>query len=215
MKLTVQNLSKKFNDQQVFSGVNFSLREGQLKLLFGPSGSGKTTLIRTIAEFVSATTGTIRLDGKSQSHYDPQSWRRQVVLLHQEPRMFPGSVKENIELAAEYHNIEINSDKLLSQCALDVDPDQPANSLSGGEKKRVSLARALAINPSFLLLDEPTAFLHENARITIDELILDLVDSENLGVMWITHNTDECKKLGASGYKLKNGKWSELNLTED
>ncbi len=208
MRLEARDLSHRFHDRVLFENVSFTLKDDQLRVLFGPSGAGKSTLIRILAGLVSPHEGRILLDDVPFEETDPQDWRRRVVLLHQTPRMFPGSVEDNLRLAADYHDLSVDPSALLERCRLEVGLDQPAGTLSGGEQKRLALARALSVRPRFLLLDEPTASLDERSRRTIDGLIRDL--SGDTGVLVVTHNPREIEELDVPGYRLEGGRFERL-----
>ncbi len=203
--LEAVNVSFGWNGRELLRNVNLELEAGQMRVLFGPSGSGKSTLIRVLAGFETPVQGEVFLDGKGQSDYSPREWRRRVVLLHQEPRMFPGTVEENLTRGARYHGLEVRTGELLEKLDLNLDASRDAADLSGGEKKRLALGRALAVRPDYLLLDEPSSSLDESTRETIDELILQLVEDFNLGILVVTHNPDEVQRLGARGYRLREG----------
>lgn len=203
-------LTKRFGDTTLFDNASLRLTRGENSVLFGASGAGKSTLIRILAGLEEPDGGTVRLDGTDRREIPPRNWRRRVILVHQEPRMFPGSVTENITLAADKHDIDVNPGEILENLQLDLDPDSPAKNLSGGERKRVALGRALALNPDFLLLDEPTASLDESARETIDDLILSAIHNGNRGVLIVTHNPREVAKFGTTGYLLRNGTLEDL-----
>lgn len=212
MRLEARDLAHRFDDRVLFEDVSFTLKDDQLRVLFGPSGAGKSTLIRILAGLVSPDEGRLLLDGVPFEETDPQSWRRRVVLLHQDPRMFPGSVEDNLRLAADYHDLSVDPSALLERCRLQVGLDRPAGTLSGGERKRLALARALSVRPRFLLLDEPTASLDERSRRTIDRLIRDL--SGDTGILAVTHNPREIEEFDVPGFRLEDGRFERLAAGE-
>lgn len=208
--LETSDLDYMIDDRILFRGADTSCDRGDLKVVFGDSGVGKTSFIRILAGFETPSDGAVTLDGQSINSVPPGDWRRQVILLHQQPRMFPGSIERNLTIPAQYHDASFNVDDLLQQCELNQSPDQPAHTLSGGEKQRLALARALVIDPEFLLLDEPTASLHEEAQVAIDELMLDLAESRDIGIYFVTHDTREVRRLGGNGYAIEHNQFVPL-----
>lgn len=204
------NLSKRYEDNVLFEKISLQLERRQTAVLFGASGEGKSTLIRILSGLQEPDSGEVKLDGTARRNIDPEDWRRRVVLVHQEPRMFPGSVEDNITLAARHHGITVDTEEILGDLELEIDPTLPARNLSGGEKKRVALGRAIALNPDFLLLDEPTASLDESVRESIDNLILSSIQGDERGVLVVTHNPREVEKFGTTGYLLSDGELGEL-----
>ena len=185
--LRTEGLSFFFENESILKNVSRSFPRGDISVLMGDSGVGKTTFLRLLAGFLTPDKGTIYLGEHPQSSFEPEDWRKRVVLLHQQPAMFPGSVQENINRVARYHDLTADVDDLLRKCDLTVQPNMDAGALSGGQKKRLALARALVLNPDFLLLDEPTGSLDEQTAKHIGTLIESLTNDGQLGILMVTH----------------------------
>lgn len=173
--------------QAVFSLTKISYRQilvipvleipaGSLFSITGKSGSGKTTLLKLLNNLISCEEGgTVLYYGQNVLNIDPVSLRRRVVMIPQSPFIFPGTVRENIRLAFHFNRKELPEqdviENLLDQLDLPGFIDKDTFNLSGGEKQRLALARALLLDPETLLLDEPTAALDtENAEAVIKYL---------------------------------------------
>lgn len=205
-----RNLSQHVEGKTLFEAITLSLEPNRTKILFGASGEGKSTLIRILAGLEEPDAGTVLLDGTPRNEIDPRTWRRRVILVPQTPHMFPGSIADNLTMAADYHGIDADVTAILEDLRIDLDPGSEARTLSGGEQKRVALGRALALNPDYLLLDEPTASLDESVRSSIDNLILTSIESGKRGVLLVTHNPREVEKFGTDGYLLSDGTLTSL-----
>lgn len=212
--LVADNLTKRFSDELLFESVTMKLRRGELKILFGASGIGKTTLVKILARLEKPDSGEVTLDSIPSDDITPEEWRRKVVMVHQTPCVFPGTVKQNFSFIANYHNISVDYNNITDPLLLSEKLEREASELSGGEQKRLALGRAIAVQPDFLLLDEPTVSIDEPLIESIDELILDLAKNQDIGILVVTHNTDEVRRLGQQGYHLKNQTFHNLSLAE-
>jgi putative ABC transport system ATP-binding protein len=131
-----------------------------------------------------------------------------MVLVPQESVMFPGTVKDNIGFSLKIHNIF--SEEIIKQSLSDTGLSKEflsknANQLSGGEKKRVSLARALALTPKMLLLDEPTTGIDPKNLKTVEQRILEFSKQRNLTVLWVTHDVEQAKRVSNRIANIKDG----------
>lgn len=131
-----------------------------------------------------------------------------MVLVPQESAMFPGTVKDNIGFALKIHNIF--DEEIIEQSLIDTGLSKKflsknASQLSGGEKKRVSLARALALSPKMLLLDEPTTGIDPKNLQTVEQRILDFSKQRNLTVLWVTHDVEQAKRVSNRIANIKEG----------
>lgn len=199
--LTVRNLVTRFGSNVIHNGLNLDVKRGEIIGIVGGSGTGKSVLLREIIGLMNPAEGQIRVLGEdphSQDRKRAEALRRRWGVLFQEGALFSAlTVSQNIlmpmreftTLRAEMRR-DLAAIKLglvgLSPDAGDKRPSQ----LSGGMKKRVGLARALALDPEILFLDEPTAGLDPISANAFDELILSLRDSLGLTVVMITHDLD-------------------------
>ncbi len=173
---------------QILSNLDLKVQKGELVTIMGASGSGKTTLLRLINRLSEIDSGIILLNGKDIRDYDPIKLRRMVGMVFQVPVVFKGSVRDNLAFGMKLwgNNIDIEAlakDVVIPDNLLDAD----AEHLSGGEKQRVCIARALANQPEMLLLDEPTSSLDAKTAEKIEELLLKLRRERNLTMLWVTH----------------------------
>jgi lipopolysaccharide export system ATP-binding protein len=195
--LQARDLGKAFKGRQVVNGVSLSLRRGEVVGLLGPNGAGKTTCFYMITGLIPADFGEITIDGEDVTNL-PMYMRARLGLgyLPQEPSIFRGmSVKDNVltvlePLEPDKARREARALELLAELRIDRLRDQRATSLSGGERRRLEIARALATDPSYILLDEPFAGIDPLAIADIRELI-GFLKARGIGVLITDHNVLE------------------------
>jgi phospholipid/cholesterol/gamma-HCH transport system ATP-binding protein len=195
--ISVKNLVNRFGSQLVHDNLCLDVRRDEILGVVGGSGSGKSVLMRSILGLQRPTSGTITVLGQQIKYHKPGPSRCWGVLFQGGALLSGLTVQENVELPmALYSNMpvetrhELASLKLLmTGLSLSVADKYPSE-LSGGMRKRVSLARALALEPKILFLDEPTAGLDPIAATEFDELITYLHDNLDLTIMMITHDVD-------------------------
>lgn len=209
--LVATNLGKTYNKRPILLGVDFHLQRGEAIGLLGPNGAGKTTCFSIITGLISPDMGRIWLDGHDITHLPMyRRARLGVGYLPQEPSIFRGmTVEQNIRAVLELvepseEHREQTIDALLDEFAISHLRQSSAISLSGGERRRVEIARALATAPHFLLLDEPLAGIDPIAMNEIRELILHL-KVRNIGVLLTDHNVRETLDIIDRAYILHNG----------
>jgi len=195
--LVVDNIGKAFRGRTVVKGVTLQLRRGEVLGLLGPNGAGKTTCFYMITGLIPADYGAIYLDGENitaQPMY--QRARMGVGYLPQETSIFRGmTVEENIMAVVELREQDVARARatvtgLLEELHIDHLRKAPAVSLSGGERRRVEIARALASEPSFMLLDEPFAGIDPLAIADIREVI-GYLKNRGIGILITDHNVRE------------------------
>jgi putative ABC transport system ATP-binding protein len=175
----------------VLRGVSLTIEAGATAVL-GPSGSGKSTLLRLLNRLADADEGRVRFHGDDVRDLDPLELRRRAVLVPQLPAPLPGSVADNVRFGPALSGRDV--DPLLALGLAGLDPsyaDRDAARLSVGEQQRVMLARALALDPEVLLLDEPTAALDERAKSGVEETLATLPCSTVL----VTHERAQAERL--------------------
>ena len=209
--LHITNLRKSYRRRPVIRDVTLSLNRGEVVALLGPNGSGKTTCFYAIAGLVTPEGGTVMLDGQEVTHL-PMYRRAKAGIgyLPQEMSIFRGlTVEANIAAILEItekdrHKRHERLEELLSDFSISHLRAAPALSLSGGERRRAEIARCLASNPRYLLLDEPFAGVDPIAVAEIRGLVADL-KKRGLGVLITDHNVRETLEIVDRAYILHDG----------
>ena len=232
MIVQAQYIVTKFGDKVVHDGVSFDVKEGEIFGLLGGSGSGKSTLMREMIFLQKYYSGTMKVLGKDLSLLDEVSkheMRLKYGVLFQFGALFSSlNVLENISVGLkEYTNLSQKAITEASLMKLQMVGLSPQNAylypseLSGGMKKRVGLARALALDPKILLLDEPTSGLDPKSARAFDDLIRNLRDTLGISVIMVTHDKDTIADLLDRFIILKDrkvafaGNIEELSKSED
>lgn len=210
--LTIKDISKSFKKRKVVDGASFSVESGQVVGLLGPNGAGKTTSFYMVVGLVHADSGVINLDDEDITT-EPMYKRARTGLsyLAQEPSIFRKlTVAENIIVALEAHGYSgaqraEKLEELIADFRIGHIRDSYGYALSGGERRRVEIARALAGEPKFLLLDEPFAGIDPIAVADIQNIIREL-KAKGIGVLITDHNVRETLGICDYAYILKDGK---------
>jgi ABC-type methionine transport system ATPase subunit len=169
---------------------------GNITAVVGPSGAGKSTLLRAINRLIEPTAGEVYLDGEPTSRMDPLELRRRVGMVFQLPALFGATVEEAILYGARLAGREADAGRLLEMAGLAASfAGKDSGTLSVGEQQRVSIARALALEPEALLMDEPTSALDEAARRRVEELIRELNASLGLTFVVVSHDLDQVERV--------------------
>ncbi len=219
--LQVRNLRKSYKKRPVIRDVSMDLRRGEVVALLGPNGSGKTTCFYSIAGLVTPEGGQVLIDGKDVTTL-PMYRRARLGIgyLPQEVSIFRGlSVEDNILAVLEIsvsdrHKRRERLEELLSEFSITHLRRTPALALSGGERRRVEIARCLAADPKYLLLDEPFAGVDPIAVAEIRHLVHDL-KSRGIGVLITDHNVRETLEIVDRAYILHDGKVLMSGTTDE
>jgi phosphate transport system ATP-binding protein len=228
-KIDVKNLNIWFSDNHVIKDVNIELKSNSVTAVMGPSGCGKTTFLRAINRLNdlikgSRTTGEIYIDG--QNIYDKEvqifELRRNVGMVFQKPNPFPKSIFDNVAFGPKLHGLENKEEleaiveKSLKEAALwDEVKDRLEKSaldLSGGQQQRLCIARALAVNPEVILMDEPCSALDPMATAKIETLMRKLANKYT--VIIVTHNMQQAARASDYTVFLYLGKLIEFGKTK-
>lgn len=179
----------------MLNGVDLVIPDLGPTVVVGPSGSGKTTLLRLCNRLDVPTSGSIRFKGRPLDSFDVLSLRHQIGMVFQRPTPFPGTVGDNLRVAVD--DIDRSGMvELLRRAELEGSfLDRDVSGLSGGEAQRMCLARTLAVEPSVVLMDEPTASLDEAPKRQLERLASRLVES-GVMVLWVTHELAQAQRLG-------------------
>ena len=226
--LRATDLTLSFGQRSILTGVNVEIRRGAVTALIGPTGSGKTTLLRTFNRMNDKVagyrhSGDVLLDGQSIWHpgVELMALRRKVGMLFQRPNPFPMSIMDNVVAGVKAHRMagrgelkSIARDRLSEVGLWDAVSERLKDSpfrLSGGQQQLLCLARALAVGPEVLLLDEPTSSLDPIATESIEALIRTLVPA--LTVVIVTHNLAQARRVADRTIFLNNGRLVEHGET--
>ena len=209
--LQTRDLTKSFGGRTVVRGVSLEIASGEVVGLLGPNGAGKTTTFSMVVGLTAPDTGRVLLDGQDVTD-DPMyiRARKGIGYLPQEPSIFRGlSVEQNILAILE--TLDTNGAdrrsrlrELLSELGLSGLAKSPAYTLSGGERRRVEITRALVISPSFMLLDEPFAGIDPIAVSDIQQIIFHL-KARGIGVLITDHNVRETLRITDRAYIVHDG----------
>ena len=209
--------------EKVLDDLNFEIKEGEFFVLVGPSGSGKTTTLKLINRLIEQTEGDIFFQGKNIKDYPLREMRLEIGYVLQEIALFPNlTVAENIGLIPEMKKINKKEiakrvDSLLKQ--VDLDPKVYKNrlpeDLSGGEKQRIGILRAIAANPKVLLMDEPFSALDPISRGQLQDLVKDLHRDFKITTVFVTHDMREAIKLADRICLMRDGKVVQIGSPED
>lgn len=210
--LMVRNIGKTFKKRPVVRGVSLNLRRGEVVGLLGPNGAGKTTTFYMITGLIPADYGSIELDGHDVTNL-PMYRRARLGIgyLPQEASIFRGmTAEQNIRATAELvetdpARLEAVVEELMAEFGVTHVRDTPALALSGGERRRVEIARALATQPAYILLDEPLAGIDPIAVSDIRDLVGHLKD-RGIGVLITDHNVRDALEIIDRAYILHDGK---------
>lgn len=209
--LSVVGLSKAFKKRKVLTDVSMRLNRGEVVALLGPNGAGKTTSFYSIAGLIAADAGTVTIDGRDVTNL-PMYRRARMGLgyLPQEASIFRGmTVEQNIASVVELWEPEKatrrqRTEQLMEEFSITHLRDSPAVALSGGERRRVEIARCLAGNPNYVLLDEPFAGVDPIAVGDIRTLVAQL-KNRDIGVLITDHNVRETLEIIDRAYILYSG----------
>jgi ABC-type sulfate/molybdate transport systems ATPase subunit len=193
MRIELQDVSKSFGKRQAISNVTLSVQDRELIVLLGASGCGKSTLLKLVAGLETPNEGVVRLSGQDVTKIEPR--HRGCAMAFQDGACYDHwSVEKNI-LHASDHRTEI-ADRLIRSLELSSCQHRYPTEISGGEKQRVSLARALASPKPILLLDEPLAQLNPKLRWDARKLIAEIHHKEGKTTLYVTHDVTEAMLLG-------------------
>lgn len=175
------------------------IQANKIICIIGKSGSGKSTFLRLLNHLDSPDQGKILYHGEDISSVDPIKLRRKITMVPQTPVIFPGTIKENLLIGQKFSGIELADDaylkKVLYRISLHKSLETPAEDLSGGEKQRLSLARAMLLDAEVFLLDEPSSALD---RATADDVVgafIDFIKAENKSMLMITHDLEIANRI--------------------
>ncbi len=196
LKIEISGLGYAVGGAEILKGVDAGMPGGEITAVVGPSGAGKSTLLRAINRLIELSSGEVYLDGEPARSLDPLELRRRVGMVFQIPALFGGSVEEAVLYGARLSGKDVDPGRLLEMVGLSASlAERDPQSLSVVQQQRVTMARALALEPDALLLDEPTSALDEAARRRIEELGRDLNARLGLTMVFVSHDLAQVERV--------------------
>ena len=220
MLYSIRNLKKVHGETTILDINSLDIERGEVYTLIGPNGAGKTTLLNTLAFLEMPSSGEIRFQGR-KVHFNQRNLhavRQKVVQVDQYPILFTGTVKKNVEYGLYVRKVDkkkrnVIVEKVLEMVGMRSFMRADAQTLSGGETKRVALARALAIEPEVLLCDEPTANVDVENQKIINDILKRCNSEENVSLIFATHSLSEASRFADHTIELRNGHLASGNKT--
>ena len=230
LKISIKNLDVHYGDKQALFNVNLNIMEKEVTSLIGPSGCGKSTLLKCINRMndlveICKIRGQILLDSEdiNEASQDPVLLRMKIGMVFQKPNPFPKSIYDNVAFGPKLHGIAKSKEELdqiviqsLSKSGLYEEVKdrlfEPGTGLSGGQQQRLCIARALAVNPQILLMDEPCSALDPIATAKIEDLIAEL--KQQYTIVIVTHSMQQAARVSDRTAYMHMGELVETGLTK-
>lgn len=213
--LEIKDLQYKSNNTNILNGINLSVEKGDCISIVGQSGSGKSTLLKICADLLEISKGDIIYKEVNYREWDPIELRKSISYCIQLPYLFGNTVYENLEFPFKIRKEKFNNTRVKALLELfNLDESilcKDINSLSGGEKQRVSIIRNLVYTPDILLLDEATSALDNDNAKRVEEHIKQL-NLRGTTVLWITHSMEQSKGIFNKRITLWEGKVQNMEV---
>ena len=212
--ITLKGLTKRFGSTTAVDGVSLTIESGELFFLLGPSGCGKTTLLRMIAGFIEPTSGSVRFADRDVTLLPPN--RRNTGMVFQSYALWPHmTVEENVAYGLNVRKVPATerNDRVmaaLKSVHMDEYARRKPNQLSGGQQQRIALARALVIQPTVLLLDEPLSNLDAKLRLEMRWEIRRICSETKITTVYVTHDQKEALSMADNMAVLRAGKIAQI-----
>ena len=213
--IEIQNITKSFGENEVLKNISFTFERGKTNLIIGESGSGKTTLLRILIGLHQTDKGNILYDGRDFTKFqikEKRKLRQEIGVLFQRGALYDFmNVEENIMFPLTMFTEKSEEEKIfrVNDCLKRVNLENCNNlkisELSGGMVKRVSIARAIVMNPKYLLCDEPNSGLDPKTAIIIDNLIKEITEESNITTVVNTHDMNSVMEIGEKIAYINNG----------
>ena len=219
MSIEIKDINKNFGDFVALQDVSLSIPTGQLTALLGPSGGGKSTLLRIIAGLESADSGSVLIEGNEATHLPPQ--KRNVGFVFQHYAAFKHmSVAKNVAYGLEIRkrskaDTKRRVEELLELVHLSQFSHRLPSQLSGGQRQRMALARALAVEPTVLLLDEPFGALDAKVRKELRDWLRRLHDEVHVTTVFVTHDQEEALEVADEIVVINDGRIEQIGAPDE
>lgn len=203
--------SRGHHDHQryLFSDITATVGRSEHISIIGSSGQGKSTLLRMLARLEQIDEGDILLNHRSHRMIEPQEWRKEICYVAQYAVMLEGSIEDNLRIVSQLHHIPYEQDlahQLLKRLGLEyLNLEKSASDLSGGEKQRIALIRALMLRPSVLLLDEVTASLDQTNACWIEDMLSEWSIEQGTAMIWVTHDMAQACRISNRIWRIDKG----------
>ena len=214
--------SYKNTNDEVVKNVSFEVKKGKLVVLIGPSGCGKTTCLKMINRLEKISSGKIYINGKANTEYDPIELRRSMGYVIQQTGLFPHmSIKDNIEIIPKLSGIDDEkitqkTEELMKMISLDEEYlDRYPTQLSGGQLQRIGVARAFAMDPEIILMDEPFSALDPLTRTQLQDELMFIQSRIKKTIVFVTHDMNEAIKLADMICIMRNGQIVQYDTPEN
>jgi sulfate transport system ATP-binding protein len=214
MSIEIKGINKSYGDFVALENIDVSIPSGQLTALLGPSGGGKSTLLRIIAGLETADSGTVTIEGREATHLPPQ--KRNVGFVFQHYAVFKHmTVAKNVAFGLEIRKrskaeTAERVDELLQLVHLSQFAKRMPSQLSGGQRQRLALARALAVEPTVLLLDEPFGALDAKVRKELRDWLRRLHDEVHVTTVFVTHDQEEALEVSDEIVVINEGRIEQI-----
>lgn len=214
LALSVQGVSYLYGEQVALHQITWDIAAGDFFALLGPNGAGKSTLLRLLACLERPSAGEIQINDEIPTHASLLDLRRQMVLVFQTPLLFQTTVWNNVTYGLKVRRLPKREIKQRAEWAIDLVglegfESRNARQLSAGESQLVNLARAFALRPQVLLLDEPTADLDLHNAVKVEQVIRDYRQQVQPTVVLVTHNLFQARRLAVHAGFLHEGRLVE------
>lgn len=218
-----KNVSKVVGNKIILNNMNLKIEKGELVTLIGPSGCGKTTTLKMINKLIKASSGEILIDNKNIEGEDTIKLRRNMGYVIQQTGLLPHlTVKENIELIPSLEKMDakkVNNRTIELLKMVDMNPDEYLNKypneLSGGQQQRIGIARAFAMDPEVILMDEPFSALDPVTRNQLQDEVFNIQQNIKKTIVFVTHDMDEALKLADRICIIENGSVIQFDIPEN
>jgi sulfate transport system ATP-binding protein len=219
VSIEIKDINKRFGDFVALDNVSLNIPSGQLTALLGPSGGGKSTLLRIIAGLETADEGTVRIEGVEATHLPPQ--KRNVGFVFQHYAAFKHmTVAKNVAYGLEIRKrskaeTKKRVEELLELVHLSQFSHRLPSQLSGGQRQRMALARALAVEPTVLLLDEPFGALDAKVRKELRDWLRRLHDEVHVTTVFVTHDQEEALEVADEIVVINDGRIEQIGAPDE